>query len=160
MTVFDILNVELFSATLQERGRLLGLDLGRKSIGIAISDSNWKIASPLLRIKRRKFRQDVQQLIGLIETENIQGLVLGWPLNMNGSEGPRTQSTYAFERNLKNFVHLPTLFWDERLSSLSADKAMLEGNLSRIKRAHKIDKIAASIILQSAINCLSAIQKS
>jgi len=143
-----------FAHTLQGRGRLLGLDLGSKTIGLAISDDSWIVASPIQTIQRTKFSKDAQTLLALIEREKIRGLVIGWPVNMNGTEGPRCQSTRAFQRNLAKLIELPMLFWDERMSSIAADRAMLEADLSRAKRAANIDQIAAGIILQSALERL------
>ena len=151
-------DVEAFAATLQGQGRLLGLDLGSKTIGLAISDDRWTIASPIETIRRKKFGKDAQLLIELIERENVAGLVLGWPVNMDGSEGPRCQSTRAFKTNFARLYALPVLFWDERLSSVAAERAMLEADMSRAKRAQKIDQIAASIILQSALDRLSKLK--
>ncbi|PCH48443.1 MAG: Holliday junction resolvase RuvX [Hyphomicrobiales bacterium] len=139
---------------MQGRGRLLGLDLGSKTIGLAISDDSWIVASPIQTIQRTKFSKDAQTLLALIEREKIRGLVIGWPVNMNGTEGPRCQSTRAFQRNLAKLIELPMLFWDERMSSIAADRAMLEADLSRAKRAANIDQIAAGIILQSALERL------
>ena len=151
-------DVEAFAATLQGQGRLLGLDLGSKTIGLAISDDRWTIASPIETIRRKKFGKDAQLLIELIERENVAGLVLGWPVNMDGSEGPRCQSTRAFKTNFARLCDRPVLFWDERLSSVAAERAMLEADMSRAKRAQKIDQIAASIILQSALDRLSKLK--
>ena len=151
-------DVEAFAATLQGQGRLLGLDLGSKTIGLAISDDRWTSASPIETIRRKKFGKDAQLLIELIERENVAGLVLGWPVNMDGSEGPRCQSTRAFKTNFARLCALPVLFWDERLSSVAAERAMLEADMSRAKRAQKIDQIAASIILQSALDRLSKLK--
>lgn len=152
----DVLfNVEAYAAALQGEGRLLGLDLGSKTIGLAISDSRWTVASPIDTIQRKKFTIDAKTMLELAARENIKGLVIGWPINMNGSEGPRCQATRAFQRNLAKLTQLPMLFWDERLSSVAADRAMLEADLSRVKRAQNIDQIAASLILQSAMDRLA-----
>ncbi len=155
----DILfDVDAFAARLQGTGRLLGLDLGSKTIGLAISDSNWTIASPVETIIRKKYTADAAALLALVDRERVKGLVIGWPINMNGSEGPRCQATRAFQRNLAKISDAPVLFWDERLSSVAADRAMLEADLSRAKRAENIDQIAASIILQSALDRLSNVR--
>lgn len=158
MTVPNELSVDHFAASLQARGRLLGLDLGTKTIGLAISDSDWKIASPISTIRRTKFTADAERLIDIVNSEKIVGFVLGWPVNMDGSEGPRAQSTRAFERNLQRLISLPTMLWDERLSTFAAEQAMLEADLSRAKRARNVDQVAAAIILQGALDRLSAIQ--
>lgn len=147
-------DIAAFTTTLQGRGRLLGLDLGSKTIGLAISDDSWIVASPLQTISRTKFTKDAQALLALVEKEKICGFVIGWPVNMNGTEGPRCQSTKAFQRNLAKLTDLPVLFWDERMSSIAADRAMLEADLSRAKRAANIDQIAAGLILQSALERL------
>lgn len=132
--------------------RLLGLDLGTKTIGLAVSDTHWTVASPLLTIKRRKFTLDAETLLATARDQNAGGLVLGLPLNMDGSEGPRAQATRAFQRNLEKLQDLPVVLWDERLSTVAAERALLEADLSRAKRAERIDSIAASLILQSALD--------
>ena len=152
------LSVEQFAALLQgqdgKNGRILGLDLGTKTIGMAISNSNWTIASPVDTIRRKKFTLDVKEMLAFAEKELVAGLVIGLPLNMDGSEGPRAQATRAFIRNLRPFCDLPVLYWDERLSSYAAEQAMLEADMSRKKRARNIDQIAASIILQGCLDRL------
>lgn len=139
-----------------ERGhRLMGLDLGSKTIGLALGDSDHKIATPFDTIRRKKFGIDAAALAAIISTENIGGLVLGLPLNMDGSEGPRVQATRAFIRNLENlpdFPALPVLLWDERLSTAAVERTLLEADTSRAKRAEVIDKMAAAFILQGAID--------
>jgi len=151
-------DVEAFAAGLQGGGRLLALDLGTKTIGIAVSDSRWTVASPITTIHRKKFTKDAEQLIQLIQQEDIKGLVMGWPVNMDGSEGPRCQATAAFVRNFAKLSALPVLYWDERLSTVAAERSMLEADLSRAKRADRIDQIAAALILQSAIDRLYSIE--
>lgn len=131
--------------------RLLGLDLGTKTIGLAISDTLWNVASPLSTIKRTKFTKDAEELMAICNDQNVSGLVLGLPLNMDGSEGPRAQATRAFQRNLDRLSSLPVTLWDERLSTVAAERALLEADTSRAKRAEVIDSIAASIILQGAL---------
>ena len=144
--------VEQFAALLQGTGRLLGLDLGTKTIGLAISDSRWAIASPVDTIRRKKFTPDAQAMLHYAVNEGIKGLVIGLPFNMDGSEGPRAQATRAFARNLSSMTDLPIMFWDERLSSFAAEQAMLEADMTRKKRANKIDQIAAAIILQGCLD--------
>lgn len=134
--------------------RLLGLDLGTKTIGLAVSDTMWSVASPLQTIRRSKFTKDAKELIEICETQTIGGLILGLPLNMDGSEGPRVQATKAFQRNLEKLCDLPITYWDERLSTVAAERALLEADTSRAKRAQVIDAIAASIILQGALERL------
>ncbi len=148
--------VELLQAKSSNNRRLLGLDLGTKTIGMAISDSNWSIASPVDTIRRKKFTTDVELMLAYIKKEGVQGLVMGLPYNMDGSEGPRAQATRAFVRNMRPLTDLPLLYWDERLSSYAAEQAMLEADMTRRKRAKNIDQIAASIILQS---CLDRLQE-
>ena len=133
----------------------MGLDLGSKTIGLAIGDSNHKIATPFDTIRRKKFGLDAAALAEIIRAENIGGLVMGLPLNMDGSAGPRVQATEAFIRNLKNlrdFPSLPVLLWDERLSTAAVERTLLEADTSRAKRADVIDKMAAGFILQGAID--------
>ncbi|MEP4704972.1 MAG: Holliday junction resolvase RuvX [Hyphomicrobiales bacterium] len=131
--------------------RLLGLDLGTKTIGLAISDTLWNVASPLSTIKRTKFTKDAEELMAICKAQNVSGLVLGMPFNMDGSEGPRAQATRAFQRNLDRLSTLSVTLWDERLSTVAAERALLEADTSRAKRAEVIDSIAASIILQGAL---------
>ena len=131
---------------------LLGLDLGTKTIGVAVSDTLWSIATPRETIKRKKFGLDADALDVIIKNTNAGGIVLGLPMNMDGSEGPRCQATRAFARNLAARCDLPIGFWDERLSSIAAERAMLEADMSRAKRANAIDHVAASYILQGALD--------
>lgn len=132
--------------------RLLGLDLGTKTIGLAVSDSRWSVASPLSTIRRTKFTKDAEALDLIIAEQSIGGLVLGLPLNMDGSEGPRAQATRGFLRNLDRRIDLPVTFWDERLSTVAAERALLEADASRAHRAAVIDNVAASLILQGALD--------
>lgn len=145
---------EAFANALGGSGRLLGLDLGTKTIGVAICDDRWSIASPRTTLRRSKFSKDAEALIALMDAERITGLVLGFPVNMDGSEGPRCQATRAFQRNFEKLRPVPILMWDERLSTVAAERAMLEADLSRRKRAQNIDQIAAALILQSAVDAL------
>lgn len=138
-------------------GPLFGLDLGTKTIGIAISDGLRISATPLETIKRTKFGKDADALDLLIEKHKPVGLVLGLPLNMDGSEGPRVQSTRAFARNLSARVTLPIVFWDERLSTSAVTRTLIEADMSRAKRAEVVDKLAASYILQGALDRLKQI---
>ncbi|MBN66094.1 MAG: Holliday junction resolvase RuvX [Rickettsiales bacterium] len=144
-------SLEEFTNQLPPKGRLLALDLGSKTIGLALSDELRGIANALHTIKRRKFSQDIDALQQAVKEHAIAGLVMGYPLNMDGSEGPRCQSTRQFVRNMEEHISLPTLLWDERLSSYAAEEAMLSADLSREKRAEKIDKLAAAIILQGLL---------
>ena len=142
-------------AALTPGQRLMGLDLGSKTIGLALGDSGHKIATPFDTIRRKKFGLDAAALAEIIAAENIGGLVMGLPLNMDGSAGPRVQATQAFLRNLANladFPALPALLWDERLSTAAVERTLLEADTSRAKRADVIDKMAAAYILQGAID--------
>ncbi|MCF6344019.1 MAG: Holliday junction resolvase RuvX [Devosiaceae bacterium] len=141
-------------ASLPSSGKLLGLDLGTKTIGIAVSDGMRFSATPLTTIRRTKFKQDATILLELMNENKIVGLVLGLPLNMDGSEGPRVQSTRAFARNLSAMINVPICFWDERLSTSAVTKTLIEADVSRAKRAQVIDKLAASYILQGALDRL------
>ena len=132
--------------------RLMGLDLGTKTIGIATSDLTRRIATPRMTISRKKFTEDAKTLLSLAAEENIGLLVMGLPLNMDGTEGPRAQSTRAFQRNLAKLTDIPMVFWDERLSTVAVNRTMLEADLSRAKRAENVDKLAAAYILQSFLD--------
>jgi len=135
-------------------GKLLGLDLGTKTIGVAISDALRYSATPLETIRRTKFTQDAERLIQLIAQNQVVGIVLGLPLNMDGSEGPRVQSTRAFARNLAARTAIPIAFWDERLSTSAVTRTLIEADVRRDKRAEVVDKLAASYILQGALERL------
>lgn len=141
-----------FFGRLPQYKALIGLDLGDKTIGLAVSDTQRSIATPLSTIRRRKFTLDVVELMSVIEGRDICGIVLGLPLNMDGSEGPRVQSTRAFARNLTSKTELPITFWDERLSTVAAERALLEADTSRKRRAEVIDHVAAGYILQGALD--------
>ncbi|MGG7643981.1 Holliday junction resolvase RuvX [Rhodovulum sp. YNF3179] len=131
---------------------LLGLDLGEKTIGVAISDTLWSVATPLETIRRRKFTLDAERLLAIAGNREVGGLVLGLPRNMDGSEGPRCQSTRAFARNLSRLTDLPIGFWDERLSTVAAERALLEADTTRKRRAEVIDHVAAAYILQGVLD--------
>jgi putative holliday junction resolvase len=132
--------------------RLMALDLGTKTIGVATSDISRQIATPRETIARTKFTKDAERLKEIIAKENIGLVVLGLPLNMDGTEGPRVQSTRAFERNLARLVSLPIIYWDERLSTAAVTRAMIDADLSRAKRAQRVDMMAAAYILQSLLD--------
>lgn len=140
---------------LPEHARLLGLDLGTKTIGLALSDVERRIATPLETIQRIKFRQDAAALLKVAEKHAIAGLVIGLPLNMDGTEGPRVQSTRAFVRNLAPLTTLPIVFWDERMSTLAVTRTLLDADASRARRAAVVDKMAAAYILQGALDRLA-----
>lgn len=141
-------------ALLPATGKLLGLDLGTKTIGVAISDGMRYSATPLETIRRTKFTEDANRLLALISANNVVGLVLGLPLNMDGSEGPRVQSTRAFARNLAQKTPIPIAFWDERLSTSAVTRMLIEADVRRDTRAEVVDKLAASYILQGALERL------
>ena len=139
---------------LPAHARLLGLDLGSKTIGLALSDLERQIASPLETIQRVKFGLDAAALLKIAEKHQVAGLVIGLPLNMDGTEGPRVQSTRAFVRNLIPLTDLPIVFWDERMSTLAVTRTLLDADASRAKRAAVVDKMAAAYILQGALDRL------
>lgn len=141
-----------FAAALPPMRPVLGLDLGTETIGVAVSDGFRRVATPLETIRRKKFTLDAGKLLAIAEHREIAGIVLGLPLNMDGSEGPRAQSTRAFARNLGGVTHLPLTFWDERLSTVAAERALLEADTTRKRRAEVIDHVAASYILQGALD--------
>jgi len=134
-------------------GKLAGLDVGTRTIGVAICDAGWHFAGPLETIRRTKFTQDLEALREVLVREQIAGIVVGLPLNMDGSDSPRTQSVRAFARNLAP-LDLPILLWDERWSTQAVERAMIEADVSRARRAEKVDALAAAHILQGAIDAL------
>ena len=136
----------------------MGLDLGTRTIGVAVSDTSRRVASPLETIRRTKFGADAAALLALAEARRIGGLVLGLPRNMDGSEGPRAQATRAFARNLAGLTELPITFWDERLSTVAAERALLEADASRRRRAEVIDQVAAGYILQGLLDRLGHLE--
>jgi putative Holliday junction resolvase len=149
-----------FAGLIPARGTLAGLDLGTKTIGIAVSDPDRRMAAPLTTIRRTRFTADVEQLLALAAQRQVVALVLGLPLNMNGSEGPRAQSTRAFARNLAQRTPLPIGFWDERLSSFAAEDLLAEAGLSRAQSAVVVDRHAAAIILDGALDRLRTLAAS
>jgi putative Holliday junction resolvase len=142
-----------FASALPSGGKLAGLDVGTKTIGLAICDAGWHFAGPAETIRRTKFTQDLMALGNFISRESIIGFVVGLPLNMAGSDSPRTQSVRAFARNLAPLA-LPVLLWDERWSTQAVERAMISADVSRSKRAEKVDSLAAAHILQGAIDAL------
>ncbi|MBO0334379.1 Holliday junction resolvase RuvX [Sneathiella sp. CAU 1612] len=134
--------------------RLLGMDPGTKTIGLAISDPGLKIGTPLMTIKRTKFKADAEEIRKIIEKWSIGGFVIGLPINMDGSEGPRCQSIRQFQKNLEEFFDLPMCFWDERLSTAAMTRSMIDADASRQKRAKAVDKMAAAYILQGALDSM------
>ena len=146
-----------FRTALPDGGRLLGLDVGTKTIGTALCDTGWSFASPAELIRRTKFTADKAALAALASAQAVRGIVVGLPLNLDGSDSPRTQSTRAFARNIAD-LGLPILLWDERWSTQAVERQMIAEDLSRAKRAERVDKLAASYILQGAIDGLVAVQ--
>ena len=151
--------IDDFAAALPRARALVGLDLGTKTIGVSVSDGLLSVASPLETIKRTKYTADAARLEKIIDARNIGGIVLGLPFNMDGSEGPRCQSTRAFARNFARQSELPITYWDERLSTVAAERALLEADASRRRRAEVIDNVAAAYILQGALDRLSHIRR-
>lgn len=150
--------IEDFAAALAPRRALIGLDLGDKTIGLAVSDTTRRVATPLRTLRRGKFSVDSVSLAEIIAGRAIGGVVLGLPRNMDGSEGPRAQSTRAFARNLAGVLAEPITFWDERLSTVAAERALIEADTSRGRRAQVIDHVAAGFILQGFLDRLGYIQ--
>ncbi|MDE0879584.1 MAG: Holliday junction resolvase RuvX [Sphingomonas bacterium] len=142
----------VFRGALPGGGRLIGLDLGTKTIGTALCDAGWNFASPATLIRRTKFSKDKVALVDMIVRQQVVGIVLGLPLNLDGSESPRSQSTRAFARNVEDLA--PILLWDERWSTVAVERTMIEQDMSRAKRAERIDNLAAAHILQAAIDAL------
>jgi putative Holliday junction resolvase len=146
-----------FRTALPDGGRLLGLDVGTKTIGTALCDAGWSFSSPAELIRRTKFTADKAALAALAAAQSVKGIVVGLPLNLDGTDSPRTQSTRAFARNIAD-LGLPILLWDERWSTQAVERQMIAEDLSRAKRAERVDKLAASYILQGAIDGLVAVQ--
>jgi putative Holliday junction resolvase len=143
-----------FAAGLPNAGKLAALDVGTRTVGLAICDAGWHFAGPAETIRRTKFTQDLELLRAFVAREHVVGLVVGLPLNMDGSDSPRTQSVRAFARNLAP-LGLPLLLWDERWSTQAVERAMIAADISRAKRAEKVDALAAAHILQGAIDALA-----
>lgn len=144
-----------FQTSLPHRGRLAGFDIGTRRIGLAFCDAYWTIATPSDMYERKKFTDDAARLRAQFQTDRVQGLVIGLPLNMDGSDSPQTQSVRAYARNLEAALSLPILLWDERWSTAAVTRAMIAADLSRAKRAERVDKSAAAYILQGAIDALA-----
>jgi putative Holliday junction resolvase len=143
-----------FAEALPDGGKLAGLDVGTKTIGLAICDPGWSFAGPVETLRRTKFSADLEELRAFVAREAIVGLVVGLPLHLDGSDSPRTQSIRAFARNLET-LGLPILLWDERWSTQAVERAMIAADVSRAKRAQAVDKLAAAHILQGAIDALA-----
>ncbi len=152
------LSLEGFLEAIPPSSRLIGLDLGTKTIGLALSDLGRGIATPMETIRRKKFTIDAEQLLKICAEQKVGGIVLGLPLNMDGSEGPRVQATRAFTRNLAQKTELPITYWDERLSTAAVTRTLLEADSSRARRAEVVDKMAAAYILQGFLDRLGHMQ--
>lgn len=149
------LEINQLKSHLKKDERLLGLDLGSKTIGLALSDTRLTIATPMQTIKRAKFTKDAEQLLAIIAEQKVGGLVLGLPKNMDGSEGPRCQSTRQFAKNMAEKTDIAISFWDERLSTIAVTRTLLEADTSRKRRSELVDKMAASYILQGVLDNFS-----
>jgi len=149
-----VVTIEELAATLTRGQAIAGLDLGTKTIGISVSDLGRRFATPRDVIRRVKFGLDAQALVAMADKERVVAFVIGLPINMDGSEGPRAQATRAFVRNMEQKTELPFVFWDERLSTVAAERVLIEMDVSRKKRADRIDSAAASFILQGALDRL------
>jgi len=152
--------IEEMAVTLSQGQAIAGLDLGTKTIGLSMSDLGRRFATPRPLIRRVKFTIDAQALLDFAAAEKVAGFVIGLPVNMDGSAGPRVQATRAFVRNMEQKTALPFVYWDERLSTVAAERALLEMDVSRAKRAERIDSAAASFILQGALDRLSLLARS
>lgn len=141
-----------FKEALPSYKRLLGMDPGTKTIGLALSDITHTVATPLETLKRTKFKADAAHIKTIVTEHEIAGFIIGWPVNMDGSEGPRCQSVKAFAGNLEALFDLPTLLWDERLSTAAVERTLIEADTSRAKRKEVVDKMAAAYILQGAMH--------
>jgi putative Holliday junction resolvase len=150
-----VLPLAEIAALLPARGALIGLDLGTKTIGVAVSDPDRRVAAPVETIARKRFALDAQRILALAAERRAVGCVLGLPINMDGSEGPRAQATRAFARNLEKLTALPIALWDERLSTAAVERALIAADLSRAKRKAVIDQQAATYILQGALDRLA-----
>lgn len=150
-----VIDIAALSALLERGRRLLGLDLGTQTIGLALSDVEYGVATAFRTIRRTKFQQDAAELAKIVAEFDIAALVIGLPLNMDGTPGPRVQATRAFVRNLGPIVPIPVVFWDERLSTVAAERVLLAADLSRKKRGAVIDQTAAAYILQGALDALN-----
>lgn len=151
------ITLEELAALLPPKARLIGVDLGDKTVGLALSDVERRIASPLLTIARGKFATDAAALASAIAKHQVAALIFGKPLNLDGGEGPRVQSTRAFMRNFALLIPVPTAFWDERFSTAAVLRSLIANDVSRSKRAAVVDKMAAAYILQGALDRLGAI---
>lgn len=158
MAADNVIGIEDLPPRLAPGGRLLGLDLGTKTIGLALSDVTRSIATPLVTIARTKFSNDLKELSEHIDNHDVSGLIIGLPLHLDGSEGRRAQSARAFADNLARTIALPIVFWDERLSTVAVERTLLEADASRKRRKEVVDKMAAAFILQGALDRLRNIR--
>ena len=156
MSVIDITEIPDLGLTDKN---IVGLDLGTKTIGIAVSDLGWRFATPRPVLKRKKFSIDAQDLLKIFLEENIGVAIIGLPKNMDGTSGPRVQATRAFVHNMNSLTQIPFVFWDERLSTVAAERGLLEMDVSRAKRADRIDSAAAAFILQGALDRLQSLTR-
>ena len=154
MTAASTISIEDLPPHLDRDARLLGLDVGTKTIGMALSDVTRSVATPFDTIHRTKFTVDAKTIREVVEKNQVGALVIGFPLNLDGSEGPRAQSTRAFARNLAAHVEVPMVFWDERLSTAAVERHLIEADASRKRRAEVVDRMAAAYILQGALDRL------
>jgi putative Holliday junction resolvase len=154
-----VLGAEEFAKALPSGVPLMGLDVGTKTIGLALSDVTRTIASGLATLTRGRFVADAERLLALVGENGVGGLVIGLPVNLDGSQGPRAQATRAFARNLAKLTPLPILLWDERLTTAAAERSLLEADLSRRRRTQVIDKVAATLILQSALDRIKRLNR-
>jgi putative Holliday junction resolvase len=148
----QVVPLEAFAASLARDARVIGIDVGTKTLGLALSDATRNIASALVTLRRSRLADDLKRLLELATRHGVGGFVVGLPLNLDGSEGPRAQATRAFARNLGRATELPVAYWDERLTTVAAERTLLEADLSRRRRAEVIDKVAATLILQGALD--------
>ena len=156
MSVIDITEIPDLGLTDKN---IVGLDLGTKTIGIAVSDLGWRFATPRPVLKRKKFSIDAQDLLKIFLEENIGVAIIGLPKNMDGTSGPRVQATRAFVHNMNSLTQIPFVFWDERLSTVAAERGLLEMDVSRAKRADRIDSAAAAFILQGSLDRLQSLAR-
>lgn len=153
----NVKNLSELRAALKRGERLMGLDLGSKTIGLALTDVTLTVASPFETIRRTKFTADVTRLLALAAEHQVGGFVVGLPVNMDGTEGPAAQSARTFARNLEKLSPLPLAFWDERMSTAAVTRTLLEADASRARRAQVVDKMAAAYILQGALERLRSV---
>ncbi len=155
----NVITLDELPARLTRFSRLMGLDLGTKTIGLGLSDVERRLASPLETIQRKKFSEDVRKMIATADKYEVAAYVIGLPLNMDGSEGPRCQATRAFVRNMAALDQRPFVFWDERLSTAAVTRSLIDQDASRARRAEVVDRMAAAYILQGALDRLQAIAR-